>query len=94
MAAIDAGERPLIRLPANVIVPRCGRYTPLRQLKIDVLPAPFGPITANSSPRPTVKLTPFSAVTPPNRSVRSRTSSRGVGVSSDWLDSSCAAGVS
>ena len=28
-----------------------GRYTPLRQLKIDVLPAPFGPMMANSSPR-------------------------------------------
>src|ERR671923_241625 len=47
------------------------------QLKIDVLPAPLGPITANSSPGRTSNETASSAVTPPNRSVTSSTASSG-----------------
>ena len=39
------------------------------QLNSDVLPAPLGPITENSSPGRTSKLTSRSAVTPANRSV-------------------------
>ena len=59
--------------------PDCGRYTPEMTLKIDVFPAPFGPMIANSSLRPTSKLTPSMALTPANRS---RTSSnRRIG---DW----------
>ena len=51
-------------VPSSAIDPSCGWYTPLRQLKIDVLPAPLGPMMANSSPAETSKLTPFTAVTP------------------------------
>src|SRR5690606_39121182 len=54
-----------------------GRYTAERQLKIDVLPAPFGPMMANSSSCWTSKLTWDRAVTPPKRSVRSVTRSSG-----------------
>ena len=37
-------------------------------LKIEVLPAPFGPIMVNISPGSTAKLTPSTAVSPPKRS--------------------------
>ena len=45
------------------------------QLKIDVLPAPLGPIIAKSSFDLTLKLTSSRAVTPPKRSVTSLISS-------------------
>src|SRR5215213_4964364 len=48
------------------------------QLKIEVLPAPLGPMTANSSPGLTSNDTSSSAVTPPKRSVMSRTASTGL----------------
>ena len=54
-AAIAGGDLRMSSVPSSLIEPRCGRYTPFRQLKIDVLPAPFGPITANSSPRSTLE---------------------------------------
>ena len=63
-AAIRSGLRPRISWPFHLIDPDCGLYTPLMQLKIDVLPAPFGPITANSSPSVTAKLTSSSALMP------------------------------
>src|SRR4029453_5631273 len=43
---------------------------PLTQLSTLVLPAPFGPISANSSPASTESDTPSSTVRPPKRSVR------------------------
>src|SRR5262245_8987144 len=43
---------------------------PLTQLSTLVLPAPFGPISANSSPGSTPSDTPSSTVRPPKRSVR------------------------
>src|SRR4029077_755951 len=43
---------------------------PLTQLSTLVLPAPFGPINANSSPAATSSDTPSSTVRPPKRSVR------------------------
>src|SRR6266571_4390155 len=43
-------------------------------LKSVVLPAPFGPISATSSPASTLKDTRSSATTPPKRTLRSRTS--------------------
>ena len=47
-----AGRLPTSSVPSKRMLPPCGRYTPLRQLKIDVFPAPFGPMTAKSSPAP------------------------------------------
>src|SRR5262245_33595845 len=43
---------------------------PLTQLSTLVLPAPFGPIRANSSPASTASDTPSSTTSPPKRSVR------------------------
>src|SRR5216684_1850661 len=43
---------------------------PLTQLSTLVLPAPFGPINANSSPAATASETPSSTVRPPKRRVR------------------------
>src|SRR5262245_25120373 len=43
---------------------------PLMQLSTLVLPAPFGPISANSSPASTASDTPSSTVSPPKRRVR------------------------
>src|SRR5215468_4900360 len=43
---------------------------PLTQLSTLVLPAPFGPISANSSPGSTLSETRSSTVSPPKRSVR------------------------
>src|ERR1700752_496925 len=43
---------------------------PLTQLSTLVLPAPFGPMSANSSPLSTASDTPSSTVRPPKRSVR------------------------
>src|SRR5688572_21960328 len=47
------------------------------QLKIDVLPAPLGPMMAKSSPCSTWKLTSDRAVTPPNWRVRPEQSRSG-----------------
>ena len=49
-SATLSGRVPMIDSPSNRMSPSCGRYTWLIVLKIDVLPAPFGPMIANSSP--------------------------------------------
>src|SRR5665213_1906126 len=36
--------------PDSMIEPSCGVYTPVSELNSDVLPAPFGPMTARISP--------------------------------------------
>src|SRR5919106_4964812 len=54
--------------PRKVIVPRCGRYTPLSTLSIELLPAPFGPMMARISCSRTSKETSCSARTPPKAS--------------------------
>src|SRR5712692_11455775 len=51
---------------------------PLTQLSTLVLPAPFGPINANSSLAPTASETPSSTVRPPKRSVRRSISSSAI----------------
>src|SRR5438067_13576934 len=51
---------------------------PLMQLSTLVLPAPLGPISANSSPAPTVNDTSSRTVRPPKRSVRSATASSAI----------------
>src|SRR5882762_3907933 len=51
---------------------------PLTQLSTLVLPAPFGPISANSSPAPSASETSSSTVRPPNRRVRRSISSSAI----------------
>src|SRR3954465_11799545 len=51
---------------------------PLMQLKVVVLPAPFGPISPQICRSSTSKETPATAVTPPKRTTTSRTSSNAI----------------
>ena len=51
----------------------------LIRLNTVVLPAPFGPISVNTSPRRTSKLTLLTASTPPKRTLRSLAESSGCG---------------
>src|SRR3954464_8460297 len=48
------------------------------QLNAVVLPAPFGPTTETTLPRPTSKLRPLTATSPPNRLVMPLTSNSAV----------------
>ena len=61
--------RPVMSSPLKMMRPEVGRSTPVRQLKNVLLPAPFGPMMARTSPRATAKLTLDSAASPPNRTV-------------------------
>ncbi len=72
--AIRYGFSPMMSSPCHRICPCCGRYTPFRQLKIDVFPAPFGPMIENSSPSSTWKDTPSIAFTPSKLKCTSRKS--------------------
>ena len=58
---------PPIGSPAKTIVPSSGAVAPAIMLNSVVLPAPFGPITANSAPSATSKLTPSTATKPRKR---------------------------
>src|SRR5262249_38902379 len=51
---------------------------PLMQLSTEVLPAPFGPISARSSPGAAANDTSSSTTRPPNRSVRRSTASSAI----------------
>src|ERR1043166_7917055 len=51
---------------------------PLMQLSTDVLPAPFGPISASSSPGAAANDTSSSTTSPPNRRVRRSTASSAI----------------
>src|SRR3954454_4787509 len=51
---------------------------PLTQLSTLVLPAPFGPMSANSSPASTASDTPSRTVSPPKRSVRRSSASSAI----------------
>ena len=75
--ATTSGRRPRIDSPFQRMSPVCGRYTWLIVLKIDVLPAPLGPMMANSSPGCTENETSLIASTPPNRNPISSTTSNG-----------------
>src|SRR6266446_6538955 len=68
---IRSGESPVMSPPSNRMRPEDGRKTPVRQLKKVLLPAPFAPMTARISSRASSKFIWFSAVSPPNRTVRS-----------------------
>src|SRR6202035_4867087 len=58
---------PVMSLPSKKMRPEVGRSTPVRQLKNVLLPAPFGPMMARTSPRATSTLTCDSAARPPKR---------------------------
>ncbi len=58
----------------KVIVPSWGLYTPVRQLKSEVLPAPLGPMTASTSPRRWLRVTSDRHVSPPKLRVTPSTS--------------------
>ena len=56
-----AGGRRVTSRPSKRTDPAQGRYTPLMQLIRLVLPAPFGPMMATSSPGATCMVTSCSA---------------------------------
>src|SRR2546428_12494251 len=62
--------------PSMRTVPAAGLYTRVMTLKRVVLPAPLGPISATTWPASTANETRSRAITPPKRTLRSRTSSR------------------
>src|SRR5437879_3043985 len=59
--------RPPTSSPRNLIRPALGARSPDSRFKNVVLPAPFGPITACTPPARKARLTPSTAVNPPNR---------------------------
>src|SRR4051795_10611490 len=65
----------------TVSSPSSGCWMPARIDRSVVFPAPFGPITATSSPRPADSETPRSAARPPYRLTRSRAARVTVAVS-------------
>src|SRR4051812_39597709 len=60
--------------PSNRIDPALGLSCPEIRLKYVVLPAPFGPTIAVSSPGRNAQLTPLTATWPPKRMVSARVS--------------------
>ena len=73
------GGRPPISSPANVTEPAVGAYMPAMQLKVVLLPEPFGPIRPRISPSLTSNETFETAVKPPNILVRPETDRRATG---------------
>ncbi len=59
-----AGTRSM-RWPNEVIVPSSARTTPETVRRVVLLPAPFGPSSATTAPRGTVRDTSCKARTPP-----------------------------
>jgi len=55
--------------PSKTTRPSLGGKMPVMELNSVVLPAPFGPMSANTSPRFTSKDTSSTATRPPNRFV-------------------------
>src|SRR3954452_8284262 len=62
-----------MEIPSIRASPAVGRRTPASMRRVVVLPAQSGPTRPNSSPRPTSKLTPATAVWSPNLRVRPST---------------------
>ena len=59
------GLSPIRLQPSNSALPLSAAIWPFNRLKQVVLPAPLGPISASNSPEATLKLTAFTACTPP-----------------------------
>ncbi len=70
------GARPVMVSPARRTRPLSGCSWPPSMLKIVVLPAPFGPMTASSLPASTANVTLLAATTPPNDLLNPSTLSR------------------
>ena len=69
--APDAAGRPAGDVAAqHPTRPPSGRSWPISMLKQVLLPAPFGPIRATTSPAATARSTPATAATPPKRLAR------------------------
>src|SRR5690349_19349511 len=68
-------ERPVTLSPAKLTVPWLGASMPVIRLNRVDLPAPFGPMTARTSPCATRIDTWSTAVSPPKRRVSSASSS-------------------
>src|SRR5271156_2332385 len=64
---MSCGRRPTSSRPNARTEPESGRWKPVIRLKLVVLPAPFGPISASVSPSPTEKSRSWTARRPPKR---------------------------
>src|SRR5690348_2547674 len=73
-------------MPRTATVPASGRRYPSQISMVVVLPAPFGPSTAVTAPRPARRLSPSTAAVCPYRLTRSRISTAGVSVTLASLD--------
>src|SRR5262249_55701821 len=71
--------------PRKTTWPAVGRSTPETRWKSVVLPAPFGPMIARSSPGPTERSTSATARSAPNERESLRASRSGVIASECWL---------
>src|SRR5271156_5594460 len=72
---MSCGRRPTSSRPNAHTEPASGRWYPVIRLKLVVLPAPFGPISATDSLSLTEKLRSRTACSPPNRLQRWRITS-------------------
>src|SRR5260370_28642309 len=64
------GLEPVMSRPSKTTRPAVGVNRPVTLLNRVVLPAPFGPMNANTSPRLMCRLTLSTATSPPKRFVR------------------------
>ena len=64
-AALDRDGSSATSMPSTRAVPELGKWYPVRTFMMVVLPAPFGPSRPRTEPVSAVKLTPWTASTPP-----------------------------
>src|SRR6516225_10525443 len=86
-------ESPAMSSPAKLMLPWLGLSTPVMRLNKADLPAPFGPITARTSPASTRIDTWSTATRPPKRWVSSSSSSNATGVFRLFCGSAAKAGA-
>src|SRR5947209_3386198 len=79
--------------PAKRMRPACGASSPVSCPMSVVLPAPFGPMMACSSPSGTARVTSSEAVMPPNRLVSPSITSSGSAMTQPQHAIDAAAGV-
>ena len=78
--------------PSTRISPESGGWMPARIFISVLLPAPFSPMTATTSPRPRVSPTPRSAFTPGKLFTRARASSSGASPAAATAEAGAAPG--
>ena len=64
-ATVRCAGRPVISWPSSRTRPACGRTRPVSAERIEVFPAPFGPISVTICPSATRSETPRTASTCP-----------------------------